>query len=190
MDSTKNGKVSGHSPSFRPPRGRHREMRPASVVGPGAYPHRAARSRRLFGTVVGRLIGLEGRGTPLVTYPASAAATPVTARTTVSLGESQVGQDVTLTFEEGDPRKPIVTGILQPPAGDLAGPGPGEPTKPEVVEIDGQRIVFTADNEVVLRCGEASITLTRAGKVLIRGAYVLTRSSGANRIKGAVVEIN
>ena len=41
-----------------------------------------------------------------------------------------------------------------------------------------------------MRCGEASITLTRAGKVLIRGAYVLSRSSGANRIKGAAVEIN
>ena len=47
-----------------------------------------------------------------------------------------------------------------------------------------------SDREIVLRCGEASITLTRAGKVLIRGTYILTRSSGANRVKGAAVEIN
>ena len=51
-------------------------------------------------------------------------------------------------------------------------------------------MLLTAGREIVLRCGEASITLTRAGKVLIRGTYILTRSSGANRIKGAAVEIN
>ncbi|MEP7119602.1 MAG: hypothetical protein ABJE95_01785, partial [Byssovorax sp.] len=36
----------------------------------------------------------------------------------------------------------------------------------------------------------SSITLTRAGKILIRGAYVLTRSSGVNRIQGGSVQIN
>jgi hypothetical protein len=41
-----------------------------------------------------------------------------------------------------------------------------------------------------LRCGESSIVLTRAGKVLIKGNYVLSRSRGANRIKGAYVDIN
>ena len=30
----------------------------------------------------------------------------------------------------------------------------------------------------------------RAGKVLIRGAYLLSRSSGVNRIKGGSVQIN
>ena len=35
-----------------------------------------------------------------------------------------------------------------------------------------------------------NIMLTRAGKVLIRGAYLLSRSSGANRIKGGSVQIN
>ena len=50
--------------------------------------------------------------------------------------------------------------------------------------------MFTAESEIVLRCGEASITLTRAGKVLIRGTYLLSRSSGVNRIKGGSVQIN
>jgi hypothetical protein len=56
--------------------------------------------------------------------------------------------------------------------------------------VDGKRFVFTAEDEIVLRCGRASITLTRAGKVLIRGAYLLNRSSGVNRIKGGSVQIN
>jgi hypothetical protein len=60
----------------------------------------------------------------------------------------------------------------------------------EVTTNDGENLVIPAVAELVILCGEASITLTRAGKVLIRGAYVLTRSSGANCVKGAVVEIN
>ena len=58
------------------------------------------------------------------------------------------------------------------------------------IDVDGERLVFTAKKEIVLRCGKASITLTRAGKILIRGAYLLSRSSGVNRIKGGSVKIN
>ena len=56
--------------------------------------------------------------------------------------------------------------------------------------LDGEQLVLTAQNEIVLRCGKASLTLTRAGKVLIRGTYLLSRSSGVNRIKGGSVQIN
>jgi hypothetical protein len=58
------------------------------------------------------------------------------------------------------------------------------------VDADGERMTVTAKEELVLRCGEASITLTKAGKVLIRGTYVSSRSSGVNRIKGGAVHIN
>ncbi len=58
------------------------------------------------------------------------------------------------------------------------------------VTIDGRRTVITAGDEIVLRCGKSSITLTKAGKILIRGAYVSSRSSGVNRIKGGSVQIN
>jgi hypothetical protein len=58
------------------------------------------------------------------------------------------------------------------------------------VKVDGERLVFTGEKEIVLRCGEASITLTRAGKILLRGAYIVSRSTGVNRIKGGVVHIN
>ena len=36
----------------------------------------------------------------------------------------------------------------------------------------------------------SGITLTRAGKVLITGGYVSSRSKGVNRVKGASVQIN
>lgn len=55
---------------------------------------------------------------------------------------------------------------------------------------DGKRIEIEGKDEVVLRCGEASITLRRNGRIVIRGAYVETRAKGTNRIKGGVVLIN
>ena len=38
----------------------------------------------------------------------------------------------------------------------------------------------------MLRCGKASITLTRAGKVLFHGTYVSNRSSGVLRLKAVL----
>jgi len=51
-------------------------------------------------------------------------------------------------------------------------------------------VVLEAEQEVVLRCGDASITLRRDGKVVLRGAYVETRAKGLNRIRGGSVKIN
>ena len=44
-----------------------------------------------------------------------------------------------------------------------------------------ERLTLTAAREIVLQCGRASIVLTRAGKVLVRGAYLSLRASGAHR---------
>jgi hypothetical protein len=51
-------------------------------------------------------------------------------------------------------------------------------------------MIVGAKEQLVLRCGKASITLTKAGKVLIQGAYVSNRSSGVLRLKGGSVNIN
>jgi uncharacterized protein (DUF2345 family) len=61
---------------------------------------------------------------------------------------------------------------------------------PVEARLDGKRVVLEGKDEVVLRCGEASITLRRDGKVLVRGAYIETQAKGVNRIKGGAVKIN
>jgi len=63
----------------------------------------------------------------------------------------------------------------------------GEPREPA---LDGQRVVLEGKREVVLKCGEASITLRSDGKMVLRGAYIETYAKGVNRIKGASVKIN
>ncbi len=65
-------------------------------------------------------------------------------------------------------------------------------SEPEPLRIEsGQdHILIEADKEITLRCGASSITLTRAGKIIVRGKYLSSRSSGVNRIKGGSVQIN
>lgn len=109
----------------------------------------------------------------------------VTARSTVAISRAQIGAEVVVVLEAADPHRPIVIGVLQP-AMPAQLPAPG----PVAVTADGDRQVISAEREIVLRCGEASITLTRAGKVVIRGSYILSRSRGYNKIKGAAIELN
>lgn len=56
--------------------------------------------------------------------------------------------------------------------------------------VDGKKVVIEAKDEIVLKCGDASITLTKAGKIMIRGKYLLNRSTGVNRILGGSVQVN
>jgi hypothetical protein len=132
-------------------------------------------------------------GEPLVEFPLNVGPVPIAALSTVPLDPSQIGRDVVLSFERGELRRPVILGILMRP-GDARpgsnGPAPASPRPVVEVERDGERLELSADRELILRCGEASITLTRAGKILIRGTYLLSRSSGVNRIKGGSVQIN
>ena len=133
---------------------------------------------RIDGVVIGRLRALTAEGAE-VSFP-GAPAEGMAARMMAALGAGDVGREVALMFEGGDPRRPVVMGRMVTP-----GAGPGAEAR-----ADGERIEIAAEKEIVLRCGKSSITLTRAGKILIRGAYVLTRSSGVNRIQGGSVQIN
>jgi Domain of unknown function (DUF6484) len=143
--------------------------------------------------IVGTLIGLNDAGEPLVRHPIDSRGRPVLARTTIPLDHSHVDREVVIAFERGDLRKPIVLGVLWR-RDDCALHSPDRQCTSQQVpcaaEIDGEQLVLTAQREVVLRCGDASLTLTRAGKVLIRGTYVRSYSSGVNRIQGGSVQIN
>jgi hypothetical protein len=148
---------------------------------------------RLDGVVIGTFVGLNAASEPMVNFPANPAGEHIPARSAVTLDKGEIGQEVALLFEGGDPHRPIIMGFIQHPE-RMPATSPestrSESQNPIDAEVDGGRLVFTAKKEIVLRCGKASITLTRVGKVLIRGAYLLSRSSGVNRIKGGSVQIN
>lgn len=153
------------------------DRRPVSVSSSVAVPS----------LLIGELIAMTEEGRiPLVLYPNQPGTAGLKARTVIDLHTSHIGKKVVLMFEGGDSAKPIVMGLL------CEGEGSSYKEPPDHVEVlvDGERVIIGAKEQIVLRCGEASITLTRAGKVLIEGTYVLSRSSGVNRIKGGSVQIN
>lgn len=165
------------------------------IEGPG---REAVVPERIDGIVVGSIAGIEGENVLVRLVPGSA---PMLARSMISLVAEHAGRPVALMFERGDPSRPIVMGLIETlgtrplPADPAATPvteerpagAPDEASRDEETE---ERIVLSAEKDIVLQCGKASITLTRAGKILIKGAYVLTRSTGVNRILGGTVQIN
>jgi hypothetical protein len=87
---------------------------------------------------------------------------------------------VLLTFEEGDRQKPVIIGLVAPvPARPAPKPGASD----EVVLIRGR-------DSIQLRCGAASITLRKDGKIVLRGSYVISRATKENRIAGGSVHFN
>ena len=139
------------------------------------------------GTVVGTLIGMtDDARTPLVTYHGQAGSAAIAARSILDLPAASIGRSVVLVFEGADPARPIIIGVLREESGSSL------EQHPENVEVecDGERMIVQAKRELVFRCGKASITLTSAGKVLIQGTYVSSRSAGVNRVRGGSVQLN
>lgn len=136
---------------------------------------------------VGSLIGFLDNGrVPLVTFAGQPGAAAIPARATMDLHAAHIGSEVVLTFERGDLLKPIVLGVLRALDPNYAREKPGSVE----VEADGERMLLSAKEQLVLRCGKAVITLTKAGKVIIEGTYVSSKSSGVHRIKGGSIQLN
>lgn len=147
-------------------------------------------SRSATDVSIGLLIGLDDAGAALVAYAQSPSEVGMAARSTTQLTTDDIGREVALLFENGDPGRPLIIGRIH----DRVEPAGGEGThfSADSVRVfrDGERLNLEAEREISIKCGEASITLTQAGKVLIRGSYLLSRSSGANRIKGGSIQLN
>jgi len=140
------------------------------------------------GARVGRVVGVQ-EATLLVELAGHGV---VRAPVAIPLTKAQVDEAVVgrveavVVFANGDVERPIVVGLVQ---AEFAEPMiPVTPTNE--ARIDGKRVVLEGKEEVVLKCGEATLTLRANGKVVIRGAYVETRARGTNRIKGGSVQIN
>ncbi len=147
---------------------------------------------RMYGVFIGQLSGFDESGSPIVEYEGGAVETPVQniAMTAVDITHKHIGRQITIMFEQGEKSRPIITGLVRLPHEMLAAFDIPEENHDLTIEKDGEHLHLKAEQEIVLRCGKSSITLTKAGKIIIRGAYLLNRSSGVNKIQGGSVQIN
>ncbi|NOZ69678.1 MAG: hypothetical protein GXP46_10660 [Deferribacteres bacterium] len=172
-------------------------MKKSVAENNSTHPGREEAVERIEGVRVGRVAEVDDSGRVFVDYTGNTQGR-VAARFTSSVKlealrrAASEGRDILLVFENNDPLRPVIIDTLSSLTDEIVESGEIDlqVDEPEDVTVDGRRITFDAKDQIVLKCGKASITLTRAGKVIIRGAYLLSRSSGVNRIKGGSVQIN
>lgn len=164
--------------------------------------------------LIGSLVDIDREGKPLVNFPDNPADKPVPALSTQPIKQQDVNRKVALLFNNGDPAQPVIMGLIHNPLDEILQNVELTPLedadtslfsetaersrkvadikrdKDEQVFVDGKQVMIEGAEEVTFKCGKASITLTKAGKILIRGTYLLNRSSGVNRIMGGSVQVN
>jgi hypothetical protein len=89
---------------------------------------------------------------------------------------------VMVTFEDGDQARPVILGLLAPV--------PAPPRAAPVAEGFEEFVVVKGRESIELRCGAASITLRKDGRLVLRGTDVVSLATNENRIVGGSVHFN
>jgi hypothetical protein len=145
---------------------------------------------------LGRIVGIDARGRPLVSFNGGGTL-PVIARVGTSDAqpaetELRESPSVLLMFEDGDPGQPIIVGFVREtfPARALANRAAVSPDLTRSVELNGKALIFEGQEEIVLRCGQGSLTIRANGQIVVKGTRLVSRASETNKIRGASVQIN
>jgi hypothetical protein len=150
---------------------------------------------RILGSRLGRVVSARA-GEVKVDFDGNRCG-PLTARISAALDlatleeAARARHEAVLLFEGGDPAKPLVLALLASPTpltdAVLAGTLPaGE----KVARVDGEQVVIEGREEIVLRCGKATLRLRRDGKIVLRGVNVIVHADELQKIRGGKVQIN
>lgn len=155
--------------------------------------------------LLGTLVEFDSTGSPRVRVAWEGSWHTLTATPAVSVNAQHLGRQAVLMLAGGQIQAPVLLGFVYSPLdsaleqalgatpaneGETGDEPQSASREPVEAEVDGDRTVIEGERQVVLRCGEASITLTRAGKIILRGKHLVSRSSGVNRIMGGSIQMN
>lgn len=148
---------------------------PVSENKPQPNPHRAS-------VVLGRIVALTTQKGPLVKYEDNPGGVARLALHSIEIKTEHIGRQVTLQFVDGDETQPVITGIIWD--------GQASTSTTVDVSVDNDRLTLSAKQEIVLKCGKASITLKQNGSIVLRGTNLESRASGVNKVRGRAIQLN
>lgn len=132
--------------------------------------------------ILGRIIALTPQKTAMVEYDGNPSGVAHLALQTLEIKSEHIGRQVTLQFIDGNATRPVITGILWD--------GQSSTNTTVDVAVDSDTLTLSAKQEIVLKCGKASITLKKNGSIVLRGTNVESRASGVNKMRGRAIQLN
>lgn len=144
--------------------------------------------------LLGTLVELDEQGLPCVRATYKGTTHRLIATPAVRVTRESLGRQAVIMFAGGSIQSPVLLGFVHSPLDmaleEFTGEAEQEASGPMEAEVDGEKTVIEGKQQIVLRCGAASITLTESGKIVLRGEHLVSRSSGVNRILGASIQMN
>lgn len=145
----------------------------------------------LEGALCGHLEGVDGEGRVLFRPEGADRPFPVAIGFSVSDGElvrsARLGRRALVLRAAGEPPRYVLAGFVRERVSARA----RDAREPQVeASVDGETVTVAGRRKVEISCGKSRIVLHADGRVEISGSYLLTRSRGPLKIKGAVVDIN
>lgn len=150
--------------------------------------------------LVGTLTGFNDQGAPEVKVVIEDQWHNLTTTPTVAVSRSDLGRQAVVMTPGGALSTPLLMGFVHTPLtlaleagrdkGSLSHSQTSQSMSVEVDEAPAREVALEGREKLVLRCGSASITLTEAGKIILRGRHLVSRSEGVNRILGASIQMN
>jgi hypothetical protein len=126
-------------------------------------------SLKIEGVVVGFIITIDKQNNPMVDFDCNVYKQPIPAISLVEINKTHTGCKVALMFEKNRADKPIIMGFMHIP----------EQTKS-----------ITAEKELLIKCGKASIRLKENGDIVINGRELISRARKNNIIRGGTILLN
>jgi hypothetical protein len=140
---------------------------------------------------LGHLDGVDGEGRPMFRPEGGSVSVPVVIG--VGMADEEIvraawtGRRALVVRTGGNAPKLVLVGF--PREHVAAKARDAWPAEVEV-RMDGETVFLKARRKIELVCGKSRIVLDADGRVEVNGSYLLSRSRGPVKIKGATVEIN
>lgn len=143
------------------------------------------------GALTGHLAGIDEAGRLLFCEDGSA--TPYAVVIGLPLADEEVAaaaqaqQRALVIKPDNQPLRPVLVALLREGvSAEARDKAVGEPA----TRINGQAVAIDAQQSLELSCGRARITLHSDGRIELNGDYLLSRSRGPIKLKGATIDIN